>query len=170
MSIDAFSQAGNLRTYLKKKAKWGKAKHWNYTLFEELFENTHVWIWNFIAWINALLWHLVMWFKQPFWLQDYLQIVFCMRIFPRASLQVLPQMFWLNCREGTLFTLMWSFSTALWGCWKTGSKVVNFDKLFRGGFWPKNYQILDRAALNPPKPKSMQILTNIYIFSCDSIS
>ena len=29
-------------------------------------------------------------------------------------------------------------SNALWGSWKTGSKVVNFDKLFLRGFWPNS--------------------------------
>ena len=54
---------------------------------------------------------------------------------------------------------------ALWGSWKTGSKVVNFDKLFLRGIWPKISQILHRAALTPPKPKYMQILTNVYLFN-----
>ena len=50
---------------------------------------------------------------------------------------------------------------ALCRSWKTGSKEVNFDKLFLRGFWPQISQILHRAALTPQKSKSMQILTNI---------
>ena len=34
--------------------------------------------------------------------------------------------------------LILEISNALWGSWKTGSKVVNFDKLFLRGFWPNS--------------------------------
>ena len=44
-------------------------------------------------------------------------------------------------------------SSALCRSWKTRSKVVNFDKSFLRGFWPKIHQILHRAASTPSKPK-----------------
>ena len=42
---------------------------------------------------------------------------------------------------------------ALWGSWKMGSKVANFDKLFLCQFWSKISKILHIAPLTPQLPK-----------------
>ena len=75
--------------------------------------------------------------------------------FTRISVRpILPYQFpvRLACRHIDSLT-QWQLHNALWGSWKMGSKVANFDKLFLCQFWSKISKILHIAPLTPQLPK-----------------